>query len=145
MHICITHIDAVTKIPCNIAPMAHGPAFPDVKGLQLVWANETEWPTDYPLFYGTCDIDADTSLDGVVKVLSEEEYLRLRSTETELKSMQIKNHRDLLLRKDIDSFNAMRWEITAEADKEKLRIYRQALLDVPQQAGFPWDIKWPTL
>lgn len=23
-------------------------------------------------------------------------------------------------------------------------VYRQALRDVPQQAGFPWDVVWPT-
>ena len=29
------------------------------------------------------------------------------------------------------------------ADKEKFATYRQALRDVPTQAGFPWDISWP--
>lgn len=27
--------------------------------------------------------------------------------------------------------------------KENWNIYRQALRDVPDQAGFPWDVQWP--
>lgn len=74
MHICVTHVDVSTGIPCNIAPMSQGPSFPLVKGLYIEWANQSQWPTDYPLFYGVCDDDADTSLQGVVKTLTETEY-----------------------------------------------------------------------
>lgn len=31
----------------------------------------------------------------------------------------------------------------APVDKDAWGVYRQALRDVPQQAGFPWDIQWP--
>ena len=74
MYICVTHVDARTGIPCNIAPMSHGPAFPAVKGLRVEWANQSQWPTDYPLFYGVCDDDADASVQGVVRVLTEAEH-----------------------------------------------------------------------
>lgn len=74
MYICVTHVDAATKIPCNIAPMSQGPSFPEVKGLVIKWWNESEWPTDFPLFYGTCDDDADASMQGIVKVLTLSEY-----------------------------------------------------------------------
>ena len=30
------------------------------------------------------------------------------------------------------------------ADKEAWATYRQALRDVPTQAGFPWEVTWPT-
>lgn len=33
--------------------------------------------------------------------------------------------------------------VTAE-QKAAWATYRQALRDVPQQAGFPWDVVWPT-
>jgi hypothetical protein len=29
-------------------------------------------------------------------------------------------------------------------DKQVWAVYRQALRDLPSQAGFPWDINWPT-
>lgn len=143
MYICVTHVDAVTKIPCIEAPMCHGPSFPDVKGLEIIWWNETEWPTNKPLFYGTCDDDADTDIPGVLRTMSEEQYLSLRQTEDDLQVMRVRSHRDMLLRAEIDTVNPIRWELMAAEEKEALRVYRQALLDVPQQDGFPWNVQWP--
>jgi len=31
----------------------------------------------------------------------------------------------------------------ADAKKQEWTTYRQALRDVPQQAGFPWNTQWP--
>ena len=38
------------------------------------------------------------------------------------------------------------WTQVADApvDKAAWATYRQALRDIPSQAGFPWDIQWPT-
>jgi len=38
------------------------------------------------------------------------------------------------------------WTQIADApvDKAAWATYRQTLRDVPSQAGFPWDIQWPT-
>jgi hypothetical protein len=83
MYIQITNIDAATGILCTEAPMRTGPALPNVKGFQFVFQNESDFPIasnpdgsliTAPLLYGTCDDDADTSLVGVVKVLSEVEF-----------------------------------------------------------------------
>ena len=30
-----------------------------------------------------------------------------------------------------------------DAVSQPWAVYRQALRDVPEQAGFPWDVKWP--
>lgn len=144
MYICVTHVDAVTKIPCTEAPMSHGPSFPDVEGLDIKWANQTEWPTDKPLFYGTCADTANTNIPGVIKVLTEEQYLSMRETETAIKSMQVRNERDYKIRSEIDVYNPIRWEMLTEEQKQLLRVYRSELLDVPQQAGFPWEVVWPT-
>lgn len=143
MYICVTHVDAVTKISCETAPMAHGPAYPDVKGLSIDFANSTEWPTPNPKFYGTCDDDADTSLDGIVKVLTHEEYLQARSSEDSAKANHERHQRNQKLWSQIDAMSPIRWELLTEEQKEQMRVYRQELLDVPQQAGFPWEIVWP--
>jgi hypothetical protein len=39
------------------------------------------------------------------------------------------------------------WTQVADSpvDKAAWATYRQALRDIPQQAGFPWDIQWPTM
>lgn len=52
--------------------------------------------------------------------------------------------RDTLLKETVDSVNPMRWEAMTDEQKDAWRAYRQALLDVPQQEGFPNNIVWPT-
>ena len=83
MHIQITNIDADTGILCTEAPMRTGPALPNVKGFQFIFAKESAYPiacnedgslSTAPLLYGTCDDDADTNLVGVLKVLSQVEF-----------------------------------------------------------------------
>ena len=144
MYICVTHVDAVTKIPCTTAPMSHGPSFPEVEGLNIVWWNQTEWPTDRPLFYGTCSDNANTDIPGVINVLTEEQYLASRETETGIKSMQVRDERDYRIRSEVDVYNPIRWEALSEEQREQLKQYRSELLDVPQQEGFPWEVIWPT-
>lgn len=52
---------------------------------------------------------------------------------------QVRARRDQLL-------TASDWTQTADApvDQVEWQDYRQALRDIPQQAGFPTDITWPT-
>lgn len=51
----------------------------------------------------------------------------------------VRSERDLLLRRSD-------WTQVADApvDQAAWAAYRQALRDVPSQAGFPWDVQWPT-
>jgi hypothetical protein len=92
MYICITEVDAVTKIPCTIEPQRTGPSMPAVKGWKFVWADKSTWPvsTDStgtylraPKYYGTCDDDADTNIAGVLEVLTEEVWNERRVAEHE--------------------------------------------------------------
>ena len=92
MYICVTEVDAATKIPCTQEPQRTGPSMPAVKGLKLEWANRSTWPVELapdgtylraPLYYGTCDDDADTSIAGVLNILTEEEFNSLRLAELE--------------------------------------------------------------
>ena len=50
----------------------------------------------------------------------------------------------LLLAVDAIAGNVLRWSDLSSLQKEAWATYRQALLDVPQQAGFPDNITWPT-
>ena len=56
--------------------------------------------------------------------------------------------RDTKLRK-CDKMSPMRWYGMTEEQKQEWANYRQALLDIPQQEGFPWEgdmdkAPWPT-
>lgn len=83
MYIQLTNIDADTRVLCTQEPMRTGPALPNVKGFQYSFANESAYPialnadgsyAEIPLYYGTCDEDADTTVVGVVRILTEEEF-----------------------------------------------------------------------
>ena len=76
-----TYVDAKTGIPCLIASCSHGPANPAVAGLRFGFALESRYPTACPVFYGSCDDDADTSLPGVLEVLDQAGYEQAKAAE----------------------------------------------------------------
>lgn len=45
---------------------------------------------------------------------------------------------------EIDAVSAARYASLTIQKQQQLQTYRQALLDVPQQAGFPESVTWPT-
>ncbi len=53
--------------------------------------------------------------------------------------------RDGLLRSVVDAVNAIRWAAMTTEEQATWIAYRQALLDVPEQAGFPSEIDWPAV
>ena len=92
MHIVVTEVDAVTKIPCTVEPQRTGPSMPNVKGLRIIWQDKSTWPvsTDStgtylraPKYYGTCDADADLNIAGVLQVLTEAEFNAAKVAEHE--------------------------------------------------------------
>ncbi len=89
-YICITEVDASTRIPCTVEPQRTGPSMPWVKGWTHIWHDKSTWPVEVssngtylraPKYYGTCDDDADTSIAGVLQVLTEDEYNTLKVAE----------------------------------------------------------------
>lgn len=62
---------------------------------------------------------------------------------SEMLGKQARERRDSLLKETVDSVNPMRWEAMTDEQRDAWRTYRQALLDVPQQDGFPTNINWP--
>ena len=72
----------------------------------------------------------------VVNDLSDEEAV----TKYQLKSIEIREARDRL----IAETDWTQCADISQATKDKWAPYRKALRDVPQQAGFPFDVIWPT-
>ena len=90
MHICVTEVDKDTRVPCTVEPQRTGPSMPLVKGLSILWTDASTWPVELsengtylraPKYYGTCDDDADTSVPGVLEVLSEQDYTQRKEAE----------------------------------------------------------------
>lgn len=63
----------------------------------------------------------------------------------EYKSLKERSKRSQLLSEmDIVVSNPLRWASMTTEQQKSWVDYRQALLDVPQQEGFPENINWPT-
>jgi hypothetical protein len=54
--------------------------------------------------------------------------------------------RNRLLLRVVDpvASNALRWAALSDEQRQAWAGYRQALLDVPQQSGFPHNVTWPS-
>lgn len=92
MHIVVTEVDHITRIPCTVEPQRTGPSMPDIKGLKILWQDKSTWPvsTDAtgtylraPKYYGTCDADADLNVAGMLEVLTETAWNERRVVEHE--------------------------------------------------------------
>lgn len=61
-------------------------------------------------------------------------------------SISIRAERDAKLSTEVDAIagNALRWAALTAEQQQAWADYRQALLDVPSQSGFPHDVVWPT-
>jgi hypothetical protein len=49
----------------------------------------------------------------------------------------------LLDRCDVALCNAANWELMDPCEKAEWHVYKQALRDLPDQAGFPYEVAWP--
>lgn len=86
------------------------------------------------------------SIDGAKPVEMTDEQVASLVPESEILAVGVRSKRDALLATEVDPIvsNPLRWaSMTAEQQQEWVD-YRQALLDIPQQAGFPHDVVWPT-
>ena len=59
----------------------------------------------------------------------------------------VRAERDRRLVADVDPIvsNPLRWSAMSEQEQADMSAFRMALLDVPQQAGFPNTVSWPSL
>lgn len=93
--------------------------------------------------------------NGVVinRVVADENFMSSNFSEYRLAedglsflAFQVREKRNALLKSVVDQMasNNLRWaEMTVE-QQQAWADYRRALLDVPQQAGFPENVIWPT-
>jgi len=62
-----------------------------------------------------------------------------------IKAREVRADRLRRLEAEVDAIatNALRWASLTEDQRQAWADYRQALLDVPQQEGFPHNVVWP--
>ena len=94
--------------------------------------------------------DTDTTIDNdaVMALIGDDFAAYVPPTQAELDAAaaaQVRADRDYQLTEvDAIAGNALRWAALDADTQAAWSAYRQALLDVPQQSGFPHDITWPT-
>ncbi len=137
-----TYVDQKTKLSYQTEESFNGSMFPEVIGLQYVFALESAYPTRVPHFFGTCPDDSDTNVEGVLEVLQKETWEVIQSMEMSLRHNSPRN----IKKARNDELAKTDWTQLADssADKAAWAIYRQALRDLPQQSNFPDQISWPT-
>ena len=104
--------------------------------LEINRANIPDWCASWPNITGGAGIG--WSYDGAQFFPPEPDLKKLAA--------DARKERDRALTAVVDPLvsNPLRWaDLTAEKQTEWV-AYRRALLDLPQQEGFPIDITWPT-
>ena len=119
-----------TRIDCQIEHPVHG------------WIPYTLDPADTDMTVNNDELLAAMAEAGDVAAY-------VPPTQAELdaaKAQAVRDERDhrLLLEVDAIAGNALRWAALDAETQASWAAYRQALLDVPQQAGFPHEVTWPT-
>ena len=63
----------------------------------------------------------------------------------EAAAQAVRANRNMKLATEVDLIagNALRWAALSAEEQAAWAAYRQALLDVPEQAGFPDNVTWP--
>jgi len=100
--------------------------------------------------YSLNPADTDTTIDNdeIMALIGTDFAAYVAPTQAELdaaESESVRSHRDALL-SEMDAIvsNPLRWSALDADTQAAWATYRQALLDVPQQAGFPDSVIWPT-
>ena len=60
-------------------------------------------------------------------------------------AVEVRMQRDFILNDQVDPIvsNPLRWASFSEAKQTEWTVYRQALLDISGQSGFPSNVTWP--
>ena len=95
--------------------------------------------------------DTDTTIDNdeVMALIGTDFAAYVAPTQAELDASaaaQVRADRDNILTTVVDPLvsNSLRWADLTSDKQAEWSTYRTALLNVPQQAGFPQTVTWPT-
>lgn len=95
------------------------------------------------------DTDETINNDNVRSLIGDEFAAYVPPTQEELDteaSNTVRFERDVRLAQEVDPIvsNPLRWGSLSDSTQLAFTVYRQNLLDVPEQEGFPHNVEWPT-
>ena len=106
------------------------------------WIPYTLDPTDTDMTVNNDDLLAAMTANGDVAA-----YVPPTQEELDAEAAAaVRAERDMKLSTEVDTIagNALRWAALTAEQQQAWADYRQALLDIPQQSGFPNEVIWPT-
>jgi len=111
---------------------------------------EINHPTYGWIPYTVDPADTDMTIDNaaLLALVGDDFIAYVAPTQAELDAAlaaEVRAERDRLLSSmDVVVSNPLRWADLSSAKQNEWSTYRLALLDVPQQSGFPNTVPWPT-
>lgn len=100
--------------------------------------------------YLLTDYDTDTTIDNdaVMALIGTDFAPYVPPTQEELDAQAaaaVRAQRDWLLETEVDPIvsNPLRWGSLSDEKQLAFTVYRQNLLDIPEQEGFPHNVAWP--
>jgi hypothetical protein len=158
MYALLTYIDTGTNEPYTGGEIIGELVLPDIEEINIEETNEKYkdyWeyipPNEYPILICTIGDNTNPDTVGIIKILTYEEMFReitRHAKNIELISdakEEIRSKRNQLLLQSVDKIPFMFFEGLSEDQQNEIKLYRQLLLDVPQQKEFPFAVKWPKL
>lgn len=96
------------------------------------------------------DPDGHISNEELLSMIGSDYAAYVPPTSEEIIARQVaeaRDERDRQLRQNVDPMvsNSLRWNDLTDEQRTMWTEYRTALLNVPQQSGFPQNINWPTI
>lgn len=127
----ITYVDVKTRLSVDVQPAKTGPVHPTIDGLSIEFSLESEYPTYVPKFYGTCPDGSDTTVSGVLRELTLEQYNEIKSTELDKQKRMKKNQIESLRYQKIYTTFSYTFPGDSEPDGVQVRneVDRQNLQD----------------
>ncbi|AFM54659.1 hypothetical protein P12053L_54 [Celeribacter phage P12053L] len=114
----------------------------EIEHPQFGWIPYTLDPADTDMTINNDELLAAMSAKGDVAA-----YVPPTQAELDARAADaVREERDMKLSSEVDPIagHALRWAALDDAAQASWTAYRQALLDIPSQAGFPTDVTWPT-
>ena len=111
---------------------------------------EINTPNDgwVPYTLDTSDTDMTIDNSALLTLIGDDKEAYVAPTPEEAAATlaaQVRNDRNIRLSEvDLVLSNPLRWAAMSDEEKAPWVTYRQALLDVPQQSGFPNSVTWPS-
>jgi hypothetical protein len=128
-------------------PLPSGTVLEKVEGDLIVPRTKYDFAKEgviklHPLEYLDDDLKEVFQAESVAHLLSLGKISQKKADE--MQSSVVRDERNVkLLSVDNIVMNPLRWGSLTPEKQQMWAAYRQLLLDVPQQGGFPWNVTWP--